>query len=197
MDKVFDFVEGEARLKKDELSLIPEFKALLAINYNKQVGDTDGRKRHRATKEFTYIWFMYASKSPYREYNAKEKEEELLRMLSIGPKDISPELQAAIDKYKELNHGRVLRLIMSAEGAVDKLRGYYDTLDFTNTTAAGALVNKPTDVINSIYNLDKVVSALSKLTDRQKNEEGKVVSSRGEQEPGWVMEEDEEENYGD
>lgn len=195
MEKVFKSENGTVTLLKEELSLIPEFKALLALSYNRQPGDLEGRKRQRAEKEFQYIWFMLSPRSPYREYNTKEREEEVFSLLGMKPKDCSNELLAAMKKYEELNYTRVMRLITSAEGAVDKLRGYYDTLQFTEKTTSGSLVNRPTEVINSLSQLEKVATALTKLAYRQQHEDGRIVSSRGEQEIGWQMEEEEQNDF--
>lgn len=190
MDKILKINENnEAELLREELELIPEFKPLLALNYNKQPGDVDGRKRVRATKEFTYIWFMHSNYSPYREYDDKERHEESLAT-ALLPSTFTPstELLLAIKKYKTLNESRILKLIRAAEAAIDKVKDYFNTIDFTKETSTGALVNKPTDVIRAIKELDGVSEGLEKLAARQRTEQNQFVSARGQQEVGWLME---------
>lgn len=189
MDKVLELKEGEVRLK-EEVKALPEFKALMTLTYNKGEGDSDGRKRKRLERELWYIWYHFSQKSAFKEYSEQEREEEVKELTDLTPATISTELKAAIERYKELNLTRILRLILSAERAVDKLRGYYDDLDFKEKTASGGLVNHPIDVIKSIGDLEKVADGLIKLARRQKEEEGKMTSSRGEQEPTWIMEEE-------
>lgn len=189
MDKILKIEDNEAKLLREELELIPEFKALLSLSYNKDKGDIDGRKRIRATKEFTFIWFMYSHYSPYREYDEKERRKEALGTASLPESyPIGTELLSAITKYKQLNETRILKLIRAAETAIDRLRGYFETIDFTKETQGGALVNKPTDVINAISNLDKVSDGLEKLANRSKSQQNQFVSARGDHEPGWLME---------
>lgn len=189
MDRVLEFKEGEVQLR-DEVKGLPEFKAIISLNYNKGEGDSDGRKRKKLQRDIDYIWYTYAQKSPFREYSESERAEEVAKLTSLTPKTISNELKAAIERYTELNYTRMLRLILSAERAVDKLRQYFDDLDFTQKTASGGLVNHPTDVIKAISDLDKVAESLTKLARKQKEEEGRANTSRGEQETGWVMEQD-------
>lgn len=191
MDRILKIEDNEAKLVREELELIPEFKALLSLNYNKDKGDQDGRKRFRATKEFTYIWFMYSNHSPYREYEEKERKLEALQTAGLPHNyPISTDLQAAIEKYKKLTDTRVLRLIRSAEKAVDKLRDYFETVDFTERNSSGTLVNKPSEIIKAIGDLDDVSSGLEKLATRQRAEKNQFVDARGTQEAGWLMEQD-------
>lgn len=189
MERILKIENGEAKLMREELSLIPEFATILSLKYNKQEGDVDGRKRFRATSEFTYLWYMYSHLSPYREYSESERHEEatVIAGLSIGftPSD---ELKAAIVKYKTLNETRILKLIRAAEKAVDNLRAYFEAVDFTEKNANGVLVNKPADVIKAIVDLDKVATGLDKLAARQKTEVKEGSATRGGQEDGWIME---------
>jgi hypothetical protein len=189
MDKILGMRDNEAYLLREELELIPEFKALFALNYNKQAGDVDGRRRVRATKELTYIWFMYSHYSPFREYTEAERKAEALELAGLpSTHPTSVELDAAIKKYQRLNESRMIKLIRAAEKAMDNLRGYFETIDFSERNASGMLVNKPSEVIRAISELDAVAEGLEKLARRQKTEQNQFVSARGSQEVGFVME---------
>jgi hypothetical protein len=189
MDKVFKVVDGEAKLIREELELIPEFATMLSLKYNKQEGDIDGRKRTRATREFTYLWFMYSNYSPYREYDDEERRQESLIVSSL-PADFKEgeELKLAVLAYKKLNETRILKLIKAAERAIDNLRKYFETVDFTERNNAGTLVNKPSEIIKAISDLDDVAEGLNKLANRQKNENNEFISARGSKQAGWLME---------
>jgi hypothetical protein len=191
MDRILKVENNEAKLAREELELIPEFKTLLSLAYNKDKGDIDGRKRFRAIKELTYIWFMYSNSSPYREYDEKERKIESLQTATLPPNyPISTDLLAAIEKYKKLTDTRVLKLIRAAEKAIDRLREYFETVNFTERNSAGTLVNKPSEVISAISQLDKVSEGLERLATRQKAEKNQFVDARGTQESGWLMEQD-------
>lgn len=206
MEKVFKVVDGKPQLLRDELELIPEFKALLIPGYNKQPGDLEGRRRIRGLNELMYIWYLHSLKSPFKEYSDEEKLVETKAIVDLPFKeDQTPEgiqisfeestqLRSAISKYIELNESMLTKLIKSAERAIHKLRGYFDSLDFSKTTENGALVNKPSDVIKTISDLHKVHESLKKLYKEQIMESGQTINTRGDQEKGWIMEEQENES---
>lgn len=189
MEKILTITEtGEVKFAQEEGALIPVYIPLTTLKYNKQPGDSDGKKRLRLQQELIYVWFMYSTKSIYKEYSEKERREEALLTAGL-PSNFqeSPELKAFIAKYKELNESRILKLTMAAEKAIDKLREYFETMDFTLKTDTGALVNKPSEVIRAIVELDKVATGLEKLAQRQRNEVKEGSTNRGNQEDGWIM----------
>lgn len=191
MEKILIYNDGEVQLQREELELIPEFKELLSLAYNKQEGDRDGRKRLRAFKEFTYMWFTHSYNSPYREYDDKERRTEALATAQLPETyEFSTAYQLAEKKYLALTETRILKLIKAAEKAVDNLRAFLETVDFTLTTDNGNLKYKPSEVIRVISELDKVSEGLETLADRQKREKKEFSSTRGAQEAGWLMEQD-------
>lgn len=191
MDRILRIEEGEVKLIDPVLELMPEIATLYSLKYNKQVGDLDGRKRFRVKKEFTYIWFMYNAQSPYREYDEAERKEESLRTAGLPLEyEFSTEFLLFQKKYLKCNKSRLLKLIEAAEVGIDKLREYFETINFTDTTATGALVNKPTDFIATVAKLDQLAEGLKSLENRQKTEKNQFISARGEQEAGYLMERD-------
>lgn len=189
--EILIFKDGEVQLARKEMELIPEFAPLLTLNYNKQAGDLEGRKRNRAFSEFTYIWFRHAHASPYREYNEAERHLESLATAKL-PADYrkSSEMLAAEKWYDDYinRKSRRFRLVSSAHRAVDKLQEYLDNVDFTRETQNGLLVNKPSDVMKIIGDLAKLAESLDELEARLKSERQEFASTRGAQEPGWLME---------
>lgn len=190
MEKILIVEDGVPRLLRDELELIPEFAALFTRKYNSSVeGDMDGRKRLRAQKELVYLWFTYSLSSPFKEYSDDERRSEALACAEL-PTTFreSPELRAAIDKYLSINESRVLKLIRSANKVIDKLRGFFEAVDFTQKAENGQLIYKPSEVMKAIIDLDKVAVGLEKLEQREKNEVKEGSTNRGAQEDGWIME---------
>lgn len=180
---------GVIEFDREECEKIPEFRALLTYKYNKQPGDTEGKKRTRANSELTYMWFMHSRLSPYTEYSEEERHVESLLCADLDetwrPSD---EYKAAASKYIETNRTRILRLVMAAEKAIDNLRSFFENVDFNLKDDKGALVYKPSEVIKAIVDLDKVANGLDKLAQRQKHEAKEGSATRGGQEDGWIME---------
>jgi hypothetical protein len=193
MEKIIMVEDGKVSFLRDELQIIPEFATLFTYKYNKQPGDLDGKKRVRATQELAYMWYMYSHNSPYKEYSEEERKVEALLIAELPP-DFKPskELSDAIARYRSLNETRMLKLIKSAEKAIDSLRNYFETVDFAEKNANGVMVNKPSEVIRAILDLDKVAVGLEKLAQRQLNELKEGAANRGGQEEGWIMENDNE-----
>lgn len=188
MERILIFKDGEVSLEREELELIPAFKPLFTLNYNKQAGDIDGRKRSRVTAEFTYMWFMHSYKTPYREYSEKERHTEALLTAKLDPNyEFSTEYKIAEKEYLRLTATRILRLIQAGDKAVDRLREYLEMVDFNERKDNGDMMHKPTEVIKIISDLDKVADGLESLANRQKREQQEFASTRGAQEPGWVM----------
>lgn len=185
---------GEVEFSDEALAL-EVVKTLRSLNYNKQEGDADGRKRERIKREKRYVWFMYHPLTPYREYSEKEKLIEA-KLEAKLPDDWVPssELVAFIAEYIKHTKTRILRLLDSAEKAVDKVRIYLETVDLSERTAAGGIVNHPTDVIKLISDLPKAAQSLQELQLQAKSHLlAPAKKSRGDAEIGWIMEEKQEE----
>ncbi len=190
-DKILRMENGEIKLVDDLLELMPEIDALRALKYNKQPGDLDGRKRTRYKQECTYVWFMYNKMSPYREYDEKDRKAESLLTAGLDPNyEFSPELILFIKKYEKCNTSRISKLIKGAEIGIDRLTEYFNTIDFTKETDTGAQKNKPIDFINTIAKLGVVADGLKALELRQKSDDNTFITTRGDHEPGWIMERD-------
>ncbi len=190
-DKILKLVDGEVHLVDDLLELIPELATLHSLKYNKQPGDTDGRKRVRVKKELIYTWFMYSKNSPYREYGEAEQKAESLETAKLpADYEFSTEYALFLKKYNKCNTSRILRLIKGAEIGIDKLTEYFTQIDFTTTSDNGTLKNKPTDFINTVSKLSHVSDGLRALEIRLKTENKEFISTRGDQEAGWIMERD-------
>lgn len=177
--------------EEEELSTLSVFKSILTLKYNQQPGDIDGRKRNRAKAEMKYVFLRYDPRSPYREYNEVDRENE--SRIEVGfPADWAPsvELKLFIQAYEKIvNSDRFMRLCKAAESAIDKLETHLKNIDFTEKNNSGGLVNNPKDVINIISSLPQVAAGLKALQEQAKYNLLSPSKSKGDQEMGWLMEE--------
>ena len=182
---LFVIEDYEPRIS-DAALLIEEFKVLHSLNYNKQPGDTQGRERKRAIQEARYLFHFCDYRSEYSEYKDEEKHEEALRAAGL-PEDykISEELQACMDVMFKTQDTRMLRTLRTAENTLDKVREYYDSVDFSEVDKNGALIHKPKDIMASISDLGNVNKKLADLTKRVKQELKETETLRGDHEGGF------------
>lgn len=183
--------DGEVEITNEGVELIEVVKVLKSLNYNKQQGDHDGRKRLRLKNELKYVFLVHHPRSPYREYSDSEKDIEA--KLEIGlPSDwvMSTELKLFITKFRDYTYTRLMKLLDAAEKAIDKVRDYLEKVDFSERTGTGNVVNHPTDIMKLIADMPKVASGLRELQQQAKTQMvGARSKSRGDHETGWIMEE--------
>ena len=205
--KLFRLEDYEIKINKEEALLIPEFKALFELKYNKEKGDIDGRKRIRAFKELTYIYFMQDYKSEHANFSNEERHTQSL-IDSDLPENykISKELQAALDKYDLLQQTLSLKALSSVRNTLitsmgmgetlellmqDKLKDIKEQLEEESTFIDNvkdmsellSLIEKSGKIASS---LPKVISTLEALEDKVKNENQTSTKVRGDQEDGWM-----------
>ena len=185
--ELFRIENYKALINKTDVYLVPEFKAMLELKYNTQKGDHQGRNRVRAYKEFTFLYFYIDYRSEYNNYTETEKKAEALLAANL-PEDysFSKELKAAIKKYKELQETRILKLLNAANNAIDKIRIYYDNLDFTSTDNQGKPRHDPSKVLISINGLAKTIESLEKLEKKVKQSLKQDTGVRGDSEEGFL-----------
>lgn len=182
---LFVIEDYEPRLS-DEALLISEFKALHLLAYNKQAGDTQGRDRKRAISECRYIYHMYDYRSEFSEYDDEERHQESL--LAAGLEEgyiFSDELKACIKKFVQLQETRMLKVLTTAEAALDKLRLYLDGIDFLEKDKNGNLVHKPKEIMASIADLGNINKKLKELRKLVKAELKETATLRGDHEGGF------------
>lgn len=158
--------DGLVDLNKIWIQLIPEFKKVYARDKGSE-GDYDGRKKLKARKEFTYIYFHSSFLSPLLDYDEEEKHIESLRYAMLERVDDAV-LQADME-YKRITikGTRSLRTYKSLLKTLDAYDDYFETLDFTKTDKrSGMLVNNPDSVGKSIERLNKVYDAVENFKKR-------------------------------
>lgn len=88
-------------IDKDETRAIPEFKVILERDKGAK-GDTDGRKKFRAFKEFLYIYYVADFESFLSRGGYNEKEKHKLAIKEAGLEEdfkVDNDIKNAIEKY--------------------------------------------------------------------------------------------------
>ncbi len=182
---LFVIEDFEPKLSEEAL-LIEEFRILYSPAYNKGPGDTQGRNRYRAIKECKYIYHMFDYRSEFSEYDDKERQIEALTSADLALEyEISIELRNCCIIFQQLQETRMLKVLRTAEGALDKLRAYFDTVDFNEKDKNGNLVHKPKDLMAAIADLGVTNKKLKDLEKLVRNELKESVTLKGDHESGF------------
>ncbi len=167
MKKLFDIQNGKVVLNPTTL-WIPEFKA---------IWDRDKKKsKDRAVAEISYIVFLYSYQSPYQAYSENEREERVIKDFFKGVPDWKPDelVQAAIDKYKELQDSVSLRLLRSTKLALETIEEYFKSANPDDITT----------IVKNAKELGNLVQSLDKLEKQVQKEQLDSGSVRGSSEVG-------------
>lgn len=186
---LFDNGKNEVTLNEPEVLLIKEFAALWTNDRNKTAEDKTGKLKTRAIREFTYIWLMLDWASPYADYTEQERHQECLKDAHLTDAEwADPDFRAACRKYRELqNSSRSLKLIKSAQGIVDKITDYFDSIDLTERDEiTGKPIYKTKDVMSEMQTVSKVVEELKTLEFMYKKEQESESDVRGDAEVGFM-----------
>jgi len=164
-----------------EIANIPEFKELIRRDRGSP-GDSQGRMKQRAAREFAYIYHVASHQSPYRVYDGDLREEEVRKDIFHDMPEWKPDsiLEAALAKYRALTETELTKLLSGAVSAVNKLRDYFEKVNFTDVDADGRPIYNAKDVVSNLANLGKVVEGLQKLKEQvEKDELGSAQNRRG------------------
>lgn len=185
---LFDNVENSVVVNEPEILLVKEFAELWSNDRNKTKTDKKGTKKTRAYRELTYIWLMCDWASPYSDYTEQERHKEALRDADLTEEEWSdPTFRAACRKYRELqDSSRALKLIKSAQGVVDKITDYFDTIDIQERDAlTGKPIFKTKDIMGELKEVSNVVEQLKTLEYLYKKEQEESNGLMGDVETGY------------
>lgn len=186
---LFDNSKNEVVINEPEVLLIREFAKLWNNERNKTKSDKTGNKKTRAFREFTYIWLMLDWTSPYSEYAEQERHQEALKDANLTEEEWNdPDFRAACRKYRELQESsRSMKLIRSAQGMVDKITDYFETLDLQERDqVTGKPIFKTKDVMAELTNVSDIVEQLKTLEYLYKKEQEESSELMGNAEKGWM-----------
>jgi len=168
---IFAFKEGKVAIEPLNLT-IPEFK---------EIYDRDkSSDKSVAYLELCYVYHMSDFKSPYNNYDDKDKDSKI-KYDYFKDTNWAPDIliTLAISKYKELNETPSLKLLKDCRKAIEKVRNYLTTVDMNATDTRGNKVNKITELSKAISDVGKMVESLDKIEERVKKEELNNTKVRG------------------
>lgn len=162
-----------------EIRAIPVFRDIIARDRGSE-GDSQGRKKLQATKEFAWIYFMHDPLSPYQ---ALEKEERLQKVgyLLFDNAKYKPDkkLKEAADRYIEMSETLQVRMLNAAREASRNIIKYLEEVDLTDTDKNDKPKHKVNDVIKALEKMGEVTDSLEQLEERVKRAKEKDQEIRG------------------
>jgi hypothetical protein len=165
---MFELTEGKVTIHPDQLA-IPEFKKIWDMDKSKS--------KDKAFEELSYVFFTsdITDKNPYHSY-PEDKRIELVKkdILKNENWGESKEVLLAREVYKKLTMTQTMELLDSAKGVINKLKGYFDSVDFTKKNIDKFGNETPEydakEVISSLSNLGKIVESINQLEEKVRKE---------------------------
>jgi len=179
--------DGEVELNMEEVKLVPELQPLLTLNYNKQPGDKDGRKKYRLKTELKYLYLMYSPRSPYANFSEAERLAEAKSDCGLHVSwEESKELKDLVPKYFKANQPKAARLLETVRRFIDKFEIHLNRIDLDERNAAGGLIHSPKAVMETLERMPRLAETLQELENQVKSGIIVKTSSKGDHELGWM-----------
>lgn len=142
--------------------------------------------KSRFFQELEYVYFLTDYRSYYLSYPSEEQEQQVIKdYIKIENWKPDEVVKRAIVKYKALQKTESLGLLEDARYALEKIRGYYKSIDFNKRDAKGNQLFKITDVTRSIGDISKMIESLEKLKEKVVREEELNSKTRGGAQGGY------------
>jgi hypothetical protein len=159
--KIFDMADNKV-VFDSALLMVPEFKKLW---------DEDKSKtKDIAFKQFAYIYFICDSGSPYANFPDEKRKEAVAKDMFKGEVKETPNLHAAMQKFKELAETPTQRLLTSVKKKIDQIATYLDTTVYDDDNSSSQL--------KSIESTSKLVAQLAVLEDAVNKEKATANTKR-------------------
>ncbi len=146
---------------------------MLLIPAYKKIWDSDKDvNKVTALSYFSYIYFKHDLKSKYRNnYSGDELEEKIKIDLFENKKIKLPEyIKDAEAKYIELQSSKALKMLLSAESALEQITSYFDNFKITDIK-----IDDRADSINKLMrNLKEVDDVTEKIEAAKKRIESEL-----------------------
>tara|TARA_Y100000034_G_C6797679_1_gene357658 strand:+ start:187 stop:723 length:537 start_codon:yes stop_codon:yes gene_type:complete len=165
-------------LKLSNYIVIPDPNTLIIKEFKSILDADKSKKKEKAMKEFSFIYYMCDHNSPFSTYEDKEKEKEILNSLGIDWK-IGGKVKAAMNKYLELSETSAVKLLKAAKESVIKLEKYFKDIDLTLVDDNGRPIFHAKDLVANLSKMGSVIEGLSKLEEQVKKEEQVNMHLRG------------------
>lgn len=187
MVNLFDISENyTVELNKEWVMMIPEFAAVVKADKGSK-GDGDGRKKLKAKRQLSYIYFMVDPRSPIYEWEFEEKKAEALRYAEIKKEDVTSLVDKAYEVYEKMcsKASRALRTYHSVLKSLDSLDKYYEDIDFTAKDKKGELVHNVSQFVLNLQRLGPAYDSLEKFRTRVMNDIKSSAGIRGNSTLGY------------
>jgi len=188
---LFVYKGKELSLYKDEILLYPELNAILSRDKG-SVGDSDGRKKLQAWKEFTYLYMIcdYASYPNQKGMNEQEAHKYAIDIAELPEKWIPDKvILDAMDFYVDANMSvakevakELLASFKNSTRVVKKLRDTTNVLldkSSLNSVESGQLADIQQTIMAISTSLPKHLKALKESEDLIKKEDKEGIVGRG------------------
>lgn len=177
-------------LNKEWILLVPPFKKLVSRDRGSD-GDSDGRKKFKAIKEFTYIYHLVDPRSPIESLQPYEREQKALQYAELTEKNIDAAVLEALSEYEVLleDVSPSIALLRAAKDANSKLIEHFNTIDFNQTDKQGKLLHSATSHIKNVTMLKQLHTAIAEFEkivhDELKDQKGvRCKTELGDREEG-------------
>jgi hypothetical protein len=119
-----------------------------------------------ASKELAYVYFMADYRSPFGGLSPEVKEDEIIKDLFRGKFHTDEKIQAAIEKYEQLQDSLAMRFLKSAQFAVEQSIKYYNSVNYTDVDTKGNFLYKIKEVNASVKEASGLLDGLEKLVEK-------------------------------
>ena len=184
----YNKITGVLELKEDAILLIPEFEALLEPGRNKCAGDTTGKKKSRAFREFKYMWLVLDWNTIYKSDTPGERDRRAITEAKLSEEEYNdPIFRAACRRYQKLQNEQLpMKLLAGAEHSARALAHYFEMVTIGDRTADGKLITNPKEVMDSISKCGTLITSLKNLEMDVKKSMQTNKKVRGDSTPGWL-----------
>ena len=188
MLRLFDYDNSKMKvvINTPDVLLIKEFQDLWTNERNKCKEDKTGEKKLLVFKELSYIYLAIDWRSPYQEWSERERHELALRDAQITSEEFENGLfRAACRKYKAMQEAsKIGSLLQSQLSLIERMRIYYDTMDFEERDQNGKPIFKMKDIQGEVAAMAKTIEGIQALKELHKKEQEQETSLRGDHEAG-------------
>jgi hypothetical protein len=166
-------------INKEWIQLHEAFKKVYLRDKGNNSNHYKGRFKFQAQKEFTYIYLLCDYRSNLTQYSEEDREKQARIDAGLEPGwKPDKEIKDAIERYRELQNTRSLKLLNACYKTVDQLTEFFNNFTTEDVEEAGK-------VITAISKVGTVLEGLRKQEDQVKKEMSETVSIRGGGELGY------------
>lgn len=166
------------RIEDNKLVVEPE---VLTVSIFKKIWNRDRSKyKENALMDFTYIFYMGSFDSPIFFLPEDKRRDEILKYYIKDDEYKADKLVIeGIDILKSVNTTPAMLLLQDSYILVDKLRGYFTSVDFKELDDNGKPIYSAKDAMASLANVGKVLESLNKLKETIHKEISEASRTKG------------------